>query len=151
VSRPLAIQQAREAAGLSQSELADLSGVAQPNISAYESGTRRPSARMVQRLISAARPRPSTILAAHRAQVLDLARANKAENVRVFGSIVRGEDTADSDIDLLVRFREGASLLDQASLLLELEELLGTRVDLVSEGALRGERDNDILRQAIPL
>jgi uncharacterized protein len=148
---PGSIQQAREAAGLSQSELAALSGVAQPNISAYESGTRRPSDQMVRRLISAARPRPSVILAAHRMEVLDLARANKAENVRVFGSIAQGEDTADSDIDLLVRFRDGASLLDQSSLLLELEELLGTRVDLVSEGALQAERDNEILLRAVPL
>jgi len=144
------IQQAREAAGLSQSELAVRSGVAQPNISAYESGVRRPSPKMVERLVSAARPRPSAILAAKRDAVLALALANKAFNVRVFGSVARGEDTPDSDIDILVRFRDGASLLDQSSLAIELEELLGVHVDLVSEGGLRDGHD-DIRNEACPL
>jgi predicted nucleotidyltransferase len=145
-----AIQQAREAAGLSQSELAVRSGVAQPNISAYESGVRRPSPKMVQRLVSAARPRPSAILAANRVAALALAEANKAADVRVFGSIARQEDTPDSDVDILVRFRDGASLLDQSNLAIELSELLGVHVDVVSEGGLR-DRHDDIRSEAVPL
>ena len=144
------IQQAREAAGLSQSELAARSGVAQPNISAYESGARTPSTKMVSRLVAAARPRPSARLAAHRDEVLAIARANEAFDVRVVGSIARGDDTPGSDIDLLVRFASGASLLDQSSLVLELEDLLGVRVDVVSEGGFRGGHD-EIRRQAVAL
>jgi len=144
------IRQARETARLSQSELAALSGVAQPNISAYESGVRRPSPKMIERLVSAARPRPSSILAAHREAVLALALANKAGDVRVFGSIARNEDTPDSDIDVLVRFREGATLLDQSALAIELSELLGVHVDVVSEGGLT-DRHELIRREAIPL
>jgi len=144
------IASARLAAGLSQAELAARSGVAQPNISAYESGVRRPSARMMHRLISAARPRPADVLKAHRDEVLALARSNKAERVRVFGSVATGRDTATSDIDLLVLFRDGASLLDQANLTMELTELLGVRVDVISEGGLSARHD-DIVRQAIAL
>jgi predicted nucleotidyltransferase len=105
---------------------------------------------MVERLVSAARPRPSAILTANRDAVLALAAANKAVDVRVFGSIARGEDTPDSDIDLLVRFSNGASLLDQSSLVIELGELLGVHVDVVSEGGLQDGHD-DILRDAVPL
>jgi uncharacterized protein len=144
------IQQAREAAGLSQSELAVRSGVAQPNISAYESGARRPSQKMVERLVSAARSRPSTILATHRDAVLALADANKAVDIRIFGSVARQEDTPDSDIDILVRFRDGASLLDQSNLTIELCDLLGVRVDVVSEAGLT-DRDGEIRRQAVAL
>jgi predicted nucleotidyltransferase/DNA-binding XRE family transcriptional regulator len=145
-----AIITARRAAGLSQAGLAARSGVAQPNISAYESGTRKPSPVMLRRLVAAARPRPSDVLSAHRGQVLALARANKADEVRVFGSVANGRDTADSDIDLLVRFRSGASLLDQANLTIKLTELLGVRVDVVSEGGLT-DRHADILAEAVEL
>jgi predicted nucleotidyltransferase len=82
--------------------------------------------------------------------VLALARANKADEVRVFGSVANGRDTADSDIDLLVRFRSGASLLDQANLTIKLTELLGVRVDVVSEGGLT-DRHADILAEAVEL
>lgn len=68
----------------------------------------------------------------------------------VFGSVARGEATDDSDIDLLVEFEPGSSLLD----LIELEEalltLLGTNVDVISAGALL-ERDAEIRRDAVPL
>ena len=105
---------------------------------------------MVERLVSAARPRPSAILAANRDAVLALAEANKAVDVRVFGSIARQEDTPDSDVDILVRFRDGASLLDQSSLAIELGDLLGVHVDVVSEGGLTGRHD-DIRRESVPL
>ena len=105
---------------------------------------------MVDRLVAAARPLPSKVLAANRDAVIALAASNKAEDVRVFGSIARGEDRPDSDIDILVRFQNGASLLDQSSLAIELEELLGVHVDLVSEGGLRDGHD-DIRNEAVPL
>ncbi len=143
------IRAAREAAGLSQAELAARAGTSQPAVSAYESGARRPAKLTVARLLAAAAPRPSIILARHRDTIIDLARRNKAHNVRVFGSIARGQDTPDSDIDLLVAFRRGASLLDQAGLVLDLEEALGRRVDVVSDRAVKP--GSTILMDAVPI
>lgn len=131
------IRAARLAAGLTQVELADRSGVRQPNIAAYENGTRTISFGMLDRLVTAARDRPSVPLRRHRDEVLRIASLNRATNVRVFGSIARGEDRPDSDVDLLVTFEPGASLFDQAGLIEDLEKLLGRHVDLVSEGGLR--------------
>lgn len=144
------IWDARLAAGLTQLDLAARSGVRQPNIAAYENGKRAPSASMVERLLDAARDRPSVVLRRHREDVLRIARNHRAGNVRVFGSIARGEDRPDSDIDLLVTFSAGATLFDQAGLIEELELLLGRHVDAVSEGGLRQHHER-ILREAVPL
>lgn len=132
-----AVQSLRLAAGITQDELADRSGVAQPNIAAYETGARRPSAAMIERLRAVAKPRPSGILAEHRAEVLELARRHKARDVRVFGSVARGQDVSGSDLDLLVRFDPEADLFDLADLVTALEELTGLHVDVVSEHGLR--------------
>jgi len=144
------IRALRRAAGLSQAALADLVGLSQPNISAYESGVRQPSAETLARIEVACRPRPSAVLTAHRDEVLRIADRHKASNVRVFGSVARGEDTAESDIDLLVRFAEGTSLLDLVGLVDDLEQCLGIHVDVVSEKAL-GKRNNSIRRDAVPV
>jgi predicted nucleotidyltransferase len=131
------IQSARRLAAMTQQELAERSGVRQPNIAAYENGRRQPSPAMLARLLDAARPRPSVLLARFREQVLEIAARNHAEGVRVFGSIARGEDSPESDVDLLVTFGPEASLLDQAGLIAELEDLLGAHVDVVSDRALK--------------
>lgn len=144
------VAEIRLRAGLTQQQLADLSGVAQPNIAAYEKGARRPSAKMLARLAAAARPRPSAVLAEHRAEIRTLAGRHKALDIRVFGSVARGDDHPGSDVDLLVRFAPDASLLDQAALAQDLEDLLGVHVDVVSEGGLRAGHD-EILAQARPL
>lgn len=135
---------------MTQRQLAERSGVAQPNIAAYESGRRSPSEAMLQRLLSAARPRPSKLLTRHREAILAVAQRHRAHDVRVFGSVARGDDTTDSDLDLLVRFEEGASLFDHAGLVIELERLLGVPVDVISEGGLRSPHDR-ILAEATPL
>lgn len=127
----------RRRAGLTQKQLSDLSGVAQSNIAAYETGTRRPSSKMLLRLSEAARPRPSAALAKHRRQVLEIAKRHKALDVKVFGSVARRQDSPGSDLDLLVRFSPDASLFDQAELAQDVEDLLGIHVDVVSEGGLR--------------
>lgn len=101
----------RRAAGLTQDELAARSGVAQPNIAAYESGQRIPSAAMLDRLGAVAKPRPSVVLAKHRDAIIALARQHRASRVRVFGSAARGDDVSGSDIDLLVRFASDADVL----------------------------------------
>lgn len=144
------IRAARLAARMTQEELARRSGVRQPNIAAYESGKRAPSRRMLARLLAATIPRPSLVLGQHRDEVLRVAAANRARDVRVFGSIARGQDTADSDIDLIVSFEEGADIFDQGGLLCDLEDLLGRHVDVVSDRALT-DRDALILQEAVPL
>ncbi len=133
---------------MTQHQLAKLSGVRQPNIAAYENGQRVPSPTMVERLLSAARPRPSKVLDQHREQVRRLAHRHRAGNVRVFGSVARGDDGPDSDLDFLVTFDERASLLDQAALTDDLEELLGVPVHVVSDRALR-DRDAQVAREAV--
>jgi predicted nucleotidyltransferase/DNA-binding XRE family transcriptional regulator len=144
------VRELRHAAGLTQQELARRAGVAQPNIAAYETGQRAPSAAMVARLRAAAPPRPSRVVADHRAEILALARQHKAAHVRVFGSVARGEDVSGSDLDLLVTFEPGATIYDLAELIAALEDLTGLRVDVVSEGGLR-PGPNPIRDQAIAL
>jgi predicted nucleotidyltransferase len=144
------IRMARLRAGLTQQQLAELSGVRQPNIAAYELGTRHPSQSMLKRLLSAARPRPSVVLESNRAAIRDIAARHHAGDVRVFGSVARHTDSLDSGLDLLVTFDEDASLLDQAELIDELQDLLGLPVDVVSASALR-ERHRAICAEAIPV
>ena len=84
----------------------------------------------------------------------DIARAaarHGARNVRVFGSVARGEADEASDIDFLVEMAPGRSLLDMGGLLMELRELLQRDVDVVSERGLRREIRDRVLREAVPL
>ena len=145
-----AVRELRLAAGLTQDELARRSGVAQPNIAAYESGQRNSSPAMLERLRAVARPRPSLVLAQHRGAILELAKQHKATDVRVFGSVARGEDVTGSDIDLLVRFRPDADVFDLADLVSSLQDLTGLHVDVVSEAGLREGR-NRVRDEAIAL
>jgi uncharacterized protein len=144
------LRAARLNAGLTQQQLAELSGVRQPNIAAYERGLRRPSRLMLQRLLDAARPRPSVILNANRVKIGEIAAKHHAHNVRVFGSVARHTDRPNSDLDLLVAFDDAATLVDQAALIDELEDLLAVPVDVVSDRALR-DRDVAIRAEAVPL
>ena len=83
--------------------------------------------------------------------LIALANRCKAENVRVFGSVARGEANEDSDLDLLVHFRDGASLFDLIDLKEEAEKLLGLDVDVVSDGGLSPYLKDRILNEARPL
>jgi predicted nucleotidyltransferase len=76
-------------------------------------------------------------------EIRAIAAAHGARNVRVVGSVARGTDRQDSDLDLLVNFDQGVGLLDHAKLVLELEALLGCKVDVASE---RGVRTNIRIR-----
>jgi predicted nucleotidyltransferase len=135
---------------MTQAQLAERTGVRQPNIAAYETARRVPSPSMLERLLEAALPRASAVLQAHRADVIRIAERYHAVEVRVFGSIAHGDDTSDSDVDLLVRFQDGADIFDQAALIEELEDLLQRHVDVVSERALK-ECDTHIRDEAVPL
>ena len=91
------------------------------------------------------------ILSSKREEILRIAAKHGARNVRVFGSIARGEDDEMSDIDLLVEFEAGRSLLDHAGLWLDLQELLGCKVDVVSERGIKPRIKERVLREAVPL
>jgi predicted nucleotidyltransferase len=83
--------------------------------------------------------------------VKQIAASRGARNLRVFGSVARGESQADSDLDLLVEMEQGRTLLDLVGLWQDLEEALGTRVDVVSEGGLSPHLRERILSEAVPL
>jgi len=83
--------------------------------------------------------------------ILDAARRHGARNVRVFGSVARDEDDERSDIDFLVEMEPGRSLLDHAALLLDLEQLLGCKVDVLSEKGIKARIRERVLREARPL
>lgn len=140
----------RLAAGLTQKEVAARAQVPQPNIAAYESGRRGISDELYRRIIRVMRPRPSVTLRRHAERVKAIARRHGALDISVFGSIARGEDTYDSDVDLLVSFAPGTGLFAVVELTEELERLLGTHVDIVSTGGLTA-RDDQIRAQAVPL
>ena len=72
-------------------------------------------------------------------------------DVRIFGSVARGDSTESSDLDLLVRFEQGRSLFDHGGLLVDLEELLGVKVDVVSEGGMRERFRDGVLREVVAL
>jgi uncharacterized protein len=86
-----------------------------------------------------------------RAQILSLAEGNGARNVRVFGSVARGENDSQSDIDFLVDLDQGRSLLDLGRLQRGLETLLNQKVDVVSARGLREQVQQHVLRDAVPI
>ena len=90
-------------------------------------------------------------LKSKRDDILRLAARYGAYNVRIFGSVARGEDDADSDVDVLVDVRPGTSLLDLGGLLVELEELLQRRVDVVTTKGLRSRIRERVMKEAVAL
>lgn len=144
-----AVRDLREAAGLSQTQLAERSGVAQPNIAAYESGRRRATAVMLERLRAAAQPLPHEALAAHRRELSELAHRFGFSNLRVFGSAARGTDTSGSDLDILATRSPGTGLLTVTAFAAEASRLLNVNVDVVTDGSLRA--DHEIVLTALPV
>jgi uncharacterized protein len=86
-----------------------------------------------------------------RQEILEVAARYGAHNLRIFGSVARGDATESSDLDLIVHFDPGRSLLDQGGLLMDLQDLLGVKVDVVSEGAISGRFGQVVSKEAIPL
>ena len=149
------LRRARVGAGMSQAELAFRAGVAQSVISAYEAGRRQPSLPTLARLIDAAGcdlvvdiqhqpPQLSRLsgpvgrqVRRKRRDLVAAAAAHDVTNLRVFGSVARGEDRPDSDVDLLADFPPGLSLFGLSRLEADLEGILGTRVDLIPAADLK--------------
>ena len=86
-----------------------------------------------------------------RDEIRQIAAKHGAHNVRVFGSVARGEADSKSDIDLLVDMEPGRSLLDLGGLLMDLQELLGCKVDVVTEKGLRGRIRERVIKEAVAL
>ena len=145
------IRALRERAGMSQRDLARATGIAQPNLAAYEAGRRPTTDKILERVRIATSRRPSTVLAARRGDLLALLEREGIVDVRVFGSVARGTDHAESDLDLLVESPRGTSLLDVVRLEREVSELLGIPVDLVSIGALEGRFGERVRREMVPV
>lgn len=93
----------------------------------------------------------NNLLKSRREEILSIAARHGARNVRVFGSVVRGEAGENSDIDLLVELDQGRSLLDLAGLVMDLEDLLERKVDVVTEQGLYWLLRRRILKEARPL
>ena len=164
------LRDARRRANLSQTDVARRAGVAQSVVSAYESGKREPAFSTLTRLIAATGHRlevelnpdecahpglPDTPLGRRlrqrRKKILATAAKYGASNVRVFGSVARGEDTPQSDIDLLVDLSPRSGLVALGRLERELSETLGVSVDVVPADSLRPRVRTETDREAIQL
>ena len=86
-----------------------------------------------------------------REEIIQVAGRHRAVNVRLFGSVARGDENEASDIDMLVDFLPGASLLDQVALIHDLSNKLQRKVDVVSTRALNPHLREDILKEAIQI
>jgi len=95
--------------------------------------------------------RPSEALQRHREAIRRIVESHRTRNARVFGSVLRGEDTEESDLDLLVDPTPETSLFDLGAILMELEQLLGVRVDVVTPNGLPEKFRARVVAQAEPV
>lgn len=93
--------------------------------------------------------KPSTALHAHRAAIRRVVESHRAHNARVFGSVLRGDDTDESDLDLLIEPTAHTSLMDVAAIQVELERLLGVSVDVLTPNALPEKFRSRVLAEAV--
>ena len=91
------------------------------------------------------------VLRENRAEIMVIAGRYGARNVRVFGSVARGESGPESDLDLLIDLEPGRNLFDLGGFLYEIRELLGIPVDVVTEKGLREHVRSGVLEDAVPL
>jgi uncharacterized protein len=91
------------------------------------------------------------LLKTKRAEILAIAARHGATNVRIFGSVARGEDTGSSDVDILVDMHSDRSLLDLVALKQDIEELLGRRADVLTEESISRYLRDRIRAEARPL
>jgi len=82
---------------------------------------------------------------------MEIADRYGAFDIRLFGSVARGDTDEASDLDLIVRFQPNRSLLDHGGLLMELRELLGISVDVIDDQAMRPRFREQVMKDAVPL
>lgn len=154
------IHDARLRAELTQVQLAHRAGVTQSVISTYENGRREPSLAALQRLLLAAgflavidlepvadgQPLRERVHR-HRQEIIDLVTELGAADPRLFGSVARGDDGPDSDVDLMVDLLPGHGIFALMRIQDAAEDLLGVRVDVVAADGL----DDEVVRAAVPL
>jgi predicted nucleotidyltransferase/DNA-binding XRE family transcriptional regulator len=164
------ITDARRAAGLSQAELARRARTSQSAIARYERAVSAPSLATLERVLRACgRPlrlaaartspaptRPRTgpqgaLVRRHRARLLAAARRNGARRVRLFGSVARGTESRDSDIDLLVELDRDRTLLDLIAFQQDASDILGRPVDVATPAILKAGFRERVLAEAVPL
>src|SRR5580658_1332011 len=161
------LRDARRSAGLSQAELARSAGTSQAMVARYETGVASPTVRTLQRLlraagrelelssVSARTGNPASSLAMlreHRAEISAAAEHLGARNVRVFGSVARGEDTLMSDVDLLVDFpAHERGLLPLLTMAERVEQIVGRRVDVAAVEVMAEPVRDRALAEAVPL
>ncbi|MBA2357075.1 MAG: helix-turn-helix domain-containing protein [Actinobacteria bacterium] len=169
------IKTARQAAGLSQAEVADRAGTSQPAVARYEAGLETPTLPTLERLlrasgcglqleavplaagvvpISSVRGQTGPLAAKlrqRRPALLEAIRRRGANNARIFGSVARGEDRDGSDVDLLVELSPERSLVDLAGLQMEISQILGEPVDVATPDMLKPRVLAIALREGVPL
>jgi predicted nucleotidyltransferase/DNA-binding XRE family transcriptional regulator len=158
------LRDTRQAAGLTQASLAQRAQTSQPAVAAYESGSRTPTLSTLERLLAAcgrelvldsqatASARSmQALIHGRRTRLLAAARRHGARNVRIFGSVARGGESAESDVDLIVDLDVGRTLVDLAALREDAASILGVPVDVVTSDLLKEHVRDEVLRDAVPL
>ncbi len=167
------IRDARRKAGLSQEQLAARAGTSQSAVARYEKSAAAPSLATLERLLRACgrplrlmtslgrdRATPTVrgpvvartdLVRRHRRRLLAAARRNGARNLRLFGSAARGEDSRDSDIDLLVELDPDRTLLDLIAFQQDATDILGVPVDAAVPEILKDRVRQRVLAEAVPL
>lgn len=169
-----AILQARLDANLTQVDLAARAGTSQPTLARYESGAALPTLPTLERLLAACGRRlelktplakhpgpPSSVrgqlgpqadkLRRNRRRLLDAAERHGVVHVRAFGSVARGDATAESDVDLLVDLKPSRTLLDLVAFRREAGEILDLPVDVATADMLKERIRDEVLSEALPL
>jgi uncharacterized protein len=173
-SIPETIRQARLDTNLSQVDLAARAGTSQPALARYETGAALPTLPTLERLLAACgrrleiraplfrSPGPASSvrgrlgpradkLRRRRRRLFDAAEKHGVSHLRAFGSVARGDATAESDVDLLVDLTPGRTLLDLAAFRREAAEILDLPVDVATADMLKDRIRDEVLSEALPL
>ncbi len=136
--------------GLTKAEAAIRASSVQSTVCCNERESSMPTKGTFEALPAACskRMKPSDLLQGKRSEILELVRTVGATYVKVFGSVSRGSDDIDSDLDLLVDVPPNVSIFQPTELRLQLEDLVGTSVDLVTPQGIRPELRDNILNEA---
>jgi len=171
---PHIIRQARLDADLSQVDLATRAGTSQSTLARYETGAALPTLPTLERLLAACGRRleiqtppaqrsgsvssvrsrlgpQADKLRRQRRRLLDAAEKHGVGHLRAFGSLARGEATAESDVDLLVDLKPGRTLIDLAAFRREAGEILDLPVDVATADMLKDHIRDEVLSEALPI